>query len=52
MRIQTGSTLGNPVSGGFEAFLGKLYPVLKEKWCQWLATTYSEFGVSPMTNAC
>ena len=47
MRLQTGLTLNNKANGGFEAFLGDLYPVLKEKWCKWLATTYSECAAPP-----
>jgi len=42
MRVQTGRTLYNEEHGDFETFMGDLYPLLKEKWCQWLATTYSE----------
>ena len=43
MRVQSGRLLDNQDHGSFEAYLGDLYPVLKEKWCQWLATTYSEW---------
>lgn len=44
MRVQSGrSRIGAPDSdGSFEAFLGDLYPILKQKWVQWLATTYSK----------
>ena len=42
MRVQTGCTVDNQGSSDFETFLGDLYPVLKEKWCQWLVMTYGE----------
>jgi len=43
MRVQTGRTLNNQEHGDFQTFLGDIYLQLKEKWCQWLATTYSEW---------
>ena len=48
LRVQTGrSRIVPPDSNGsFEAFLGDFYLTLKEKWVQWLATTYSESTVS------
>lgn len=41
MRVQSGRALNDEENGSFEVYLGDLYPLLKEKWCQWLATTYS-----------
>jgi len=46
MRVQTGRTLNNQEHGDFQTFLGDIYPLLKEKWCQWLATSYSKWAVS------
>lgn len=48
LRVQSGRTLNNPEHGDFETYLGDLYPILKQKWCQWLTTTYSEWIVSKM----
>ena len=42
MRVQTGCTLHKEECGDFQTYLGDLYPVLMEKWCQWVATTYSK----------
>lgn len=43
MRVQTGRALDDQEHGDFESFLGDIYPLLKEKWCQWLAKTYSKW---------
>lgn len=42
LRVQSGRSLNNEESGDFQTFLGDLFPALKEKWCQWLTTTYCE----------
>ena len=44
MQVQTGRSRGKFAGsdGSFVSFLGDLYPVLAQKWIQWLATTYSE----------
>jgi hypothetical protein len=54
MRVQTGRsrTRAAGLDGSFESFLGDLYPTLKLKWIQWLATTYCECFTSPAVNTC
>ena len=44
VRVQTGrSRRPMPGSdGSFESYLGDLFPILKQKWIQWLATAYSK----------
>jgi hypothetical protein len=49
LRVQNGHSLNKHKYGDLKSYLGDLYPILKEKWCQWLATTCSECAVSPMT---
>jgi len=46
MKVQSGRSRSRApgTDGSFESFLGDLYPALKQKWIQWLATTYSECG--------
>lgn len=43
-KVQTGRTLkrDSTSDGTFESYLGELYPIIKQKWIKWLATTYSK----------
>ena len=53
MKVQTGCSRGKrmDMDGSFETYLGDLYPVLKQKWIQWLATTYCKLNISHDTPA-
>ena len=44
VQVQTGCS-HRPMpclDGSFESYLGDLFPILKQKWIQWLAMAYSK----------